>query len=78
VFTTNAAALPEVVDHGQNGFLCPRNDVAAYAARVRELGEDAALRRRFGEHGRAKVVGSFGYHQLAGGLIAVYERLLGH
>jgi glycosyltransferase involved in cell wall biosynthesis len=78
VVTTDAAALPEVVDHGQNGFLCPRNDVAAYAARVRELGEDAALRRRFGEHGRAKVVGSFGYHQLAGGLIAVYERLLGH
>jgi glycosyltransferase involved in cell wall biosynthesis len=78
VVTTNAAALPEVVDHGQNGFLCPRNDVAAYAARVRELGEDAALRRRFGEHGRAKVVGSFGYHQLAGGLIAVYERLLDH
>ncbi len=40
VVTTDASALPEVVDHGQNGFLCPRND------------------------------------QLAGGLIAVYERLL--
>jgi glycosyltransferase involved in cell wall biosynthesis len=77
VVTTDAAALPEVVDHEQNGFLCPRNDVAAYAARVRELGEDATLRRHFGEHGRAKVVGSFGYDQLAGGLIAVYKRLLG-
>jgi glycosyltransferase involved in cell wall biosynthesis len=77
VVTTDASALPEVVDHGQNGFLCPRNDVAAYAARVRELGEDAGLRKRFGEHGRAKVVRSFGYDQLAGGLIAVYERLLG-
>jgi glycosyltransferase involved in cell wall biosynthesis len=77
VVTTDASALPEVVDHGSNGFLCPRDDVAAYAARVRELGEDAALRRRFGEHGRAKVVRSFGYDQLAAGFIAVYERLLG-
>src|SRR5215213_1132864 len=76
VVTTNASALPEVVDHGANGFLCARNDVVNYAARVRELGEDAALRRRFGEHGREKVVRSFGYDQLAGGLLAVYERLL--
>jgi glycosyltransferase involved in cell wall biosynthesis len=77
VVSTNAAALPEVVDHGQNGFLCPRNDVAAYAARVVELGEDPELRRRFGEHGRAKVVRCFGYDQLAAGLIGVYRRLRG-
>ena len=77
VVTTDATALPEVVDHGENGFLCPRDDVAAYAAAVRRLGEDAALRRRFGEHGREKVLRCFGYDQLAGGLIGVYERLLG-
>jgi glycosyltransferase involved in cell wall biosynthesis len=76
VVTTDASALPEVVDHGQNGYLCPRNDVAAYADAVRRLGEDAALRRRFGEHGREKVRRSFGYDQLAGGLLAVYQRLL--
>jgi glycosyltransferase involved in cell wall biosynthesis len=76
VVTTNISALPEVVDHGENGLLCPRDDVAAYAAAVRRLGEDAALRRRFGEHGRAKVVQSFSYEQLASGLIGVYERLL--
>ena len=76
VVTTDASALPEVVDHGQNGYLCQRNDLAGYAAAVRQLGEDAALRRRFGEHGREKVARSFGYDQLAGGLLAVYERLL--
>jgi glycosyltransferase involved in cell wall biosynthesis len=77
VVTTDASALPEVVDHGQNGYLCRRNDVAGYAEAVRRLGEDAALRQRFGEHGREKVVRSFGYDQLAGGLLGVYERLLG-
>ena len=77
VVTTNASALPEVVDHGKNGFLCQRDDVAAYAEAVRRLGEDAVMRRRFGEHGREKVARCFGYDQLAGGLIGVYERLLG-
>jgi glycosyltransferase involved in cell wall biosynthesis len=76
VVTTDASALPEVVDHGLNGFLCPRDDVACYAERVRELGEDAALRRRFGEHGREKVARAFGYEQLGQGFVRLYERLL--
>lgn len=76
VVTTNASALPEVVDDGQNGFLCPRDDVAAYAEAVRRLGEDARLRACFGEHGRVKVAGSFGYDQLGGGFAALYARLL--
>lgn len=76
VVTTDSSALPEVVDHGQNGFLCPVNDVAAYAARVQELGEDAALRRRFGEHGREKVSSAFGYEQLGRGFVALYGKLL--
>lgn len=77
VVTTDCGALPEVVDDGQNGFLVPRNDVVGYAARVRELGEDAALRRRFGEHGRDKIVDSFGYDQLGQGFVQLYARLLG-
>jgi glycosyltransferase involved in cell wall biosynthesis len=75
VVTTNASALPEVVDDGLNGFLCPRNDVAAYAEKVRILGEDAALRRRFGEHGREKVVANFGYTPLGKGFVELYARL---
>ncbi|MBC8075185.1 MAG: glycosyltransferase family 4 protein [Chloroflexales bacterium] len=77
VVTTDATALPEVVDHGLNGFLVRRNDVEGYAERTRELGEDAGLRQRFGEHGREKVVRVFGYDQLAAGMLDVYTRVLG-
>ncbi|MEI6776145.1 MAG: glycosyltransferase family 4 protein [Chloroflexales bacterium] len=77
VVTTNISALPEVVDEGQSGFLVARNDVVGYADRVQTLGEDAALRRRFGEFGREKVVASFGYDQLGNGFAALYARLLG-
>ncbi|MGQ9874763.1 MAG: glycosyltransferase family 4 protein [Chloroflexus sp.] len=77
VVTTNVAALPEVVDDGENGFLVARDNVAGYAEKVQILGEDAALRRRFGEHGRAKVVTHFGYRPLGEGFRQLYERLCG-
>jgi glycosyltransferase involved in cell wall biosynthesis len=76
VVATNASALPEVVDHGLNGLLCARNDVAGYAAAVQTLGEDAGLRRRYGEHGREKVARSFGYQQLGEGFVRLYAKLL--
>jgi glycosyltransferase involved in cell wall biosynthesis len=75
VVTTDTSALPEVVDHEQNGFLAPRDNVASYARYVRILGEDAALRRRFGEHGREKVVRTFGYDQLGKNFTALYHRI---
>lgn len=77
VVTTDASALPEVVDHGLSGFLCRVDDVAGYAERTRELGEDAGLRRRFGEYGRAKVARTFGYQQLGQGFVQLYRQLLG-
>jgi len=76
VVTTNASALPEVVEDGVTGFLCPIDDVDAFAARVRELGEDAELRGRMGEEGRRHVVANFGYDRLAAGLLHVYQRAL--
>ena len=76
VVTTNASALPEVVDDGRSGFLCHIDDVDDYADKVRRLGQDAELRREMGLHGRDKVTANFGYAQLASGLISVYEQLL--
>ncbi len=77
VVTTNASALPEVVDDGATGVLCRIDDVDDYAAKVQTLGEDADLRRAMGLRAREKIVNNFGYPQLAAGLTAVYARVLG-
>jgi glycosyltransferase involved in cell wall biosynthesis len=66
VVTTNASALPEVVDDGQSGYLVDTDNVGLVCGqRARSLGEDAKLRQRFGEFGRDKVVRSFGYDMSA-------------
>lgn len=61
VISTNGSAVPEVVEHGATGILCPQDDAAAFAAAARRLQQqhelwsamsNAALaharRRRFG------------------------------
>lgn len=76
VVTTNASALPEVVDHLQSGILVEPNDVAGYADAVRTLGEDSTLRAQYGAFGREKVVRSFGYDMLGPAFLALYQRLV--
>jgi glycosyltransferase involved in cell wall biosynthesis len=76
VVTTNASALPEVVDHRESGILVEPNDVAGYADAVRELGDDAQLRAQYGAFGRAKVVRCFGYEMLGPAFLNLYTQLL--
>jgi len=59
VVTSRIAGVPELVEHGQSGFLVPPGDAAALTEALRPLVQDAALRSRFGQVGRAKVAAEF-------------------
>jgi len=56
VVASDVGGLPEVVRHGQTGFLAPLDDVDALAAHTRVLLTDSALRTRMGEAARADVL----------------------
>jgi glycosyltransferase involved in cell wall biosynthesis len=55
IVAARAAAVPEVVSDQVNGSLVAPGDEAALAREIERLLEDAALRKRFGEAGRARV-----------------------
>lgn len=55
VVATTAAAIPEVVPHGEAGLLVPPGDVPALAAALTTLLADSALRQRYGAFGREYV-----------------------
>jgi glycosyltransferase involved in cell wall biosynthesis len=56
VIATWVAGVPELVDHGRNGLLCPPGDAGALAGAVVKLARDGALRRRLGAAGRRAVI----------------------
>ena len=54
VVATRWRGIPDIVDHGTNGFLVDVRDAAAIADRLEELHVDPRLRYRFGLAGREK------------------------
>lgn len=76
VVCTNYASMPELVEDGEGGYLCPVNDVEAFAGRIRRLGQDAVLRRRMGQYNRAKVEREFSMTRCLQQYATLYKELL--
>lgn len=67
---------PEVVEHEKCGLLSPPGDIDALSANLVRLLRDPALRQRFGEYGRQRVVAHFTPPRMAADVTDLYLRLL--
>jgi glycosyltransferase involved in cell wall biosynthesis len=76
IVATDAPGCREIVRDGVNGFLVPVRDVAALAASLRRLLEDAELRRAMGARGRQIVLAEFSVEQVVRETLALYRELL--
>lgn len=59
VVATRVGGVPDIVEHGQTGWLVAAGDVNDIAARCAALVADAALRQQMGERGRERVMAQF-------------------
>lgn len=75
VIATSVGGLPEVVVHGENGFLHPVGDVDAMAASALRLLTEEPMRQAFGEAGRRRAVEVFGQAPIVGKYREIYERV---
>lgn len=76
IITSRAGGLPEAVQDEVTGILCPPGDVPALAAAVDRLAGDAALRRRFGAAGRARILAEFSIAGMVEGNLRIYRQVL--
>jgi N-acetyl-alpha-D-glucosaminyl L-malate synthase BshA len=67
---TNVGGLPEVVDHGENGFLAPVGDVDAMAGYAIEVLTDESKLKQMGDAGRAAAQARF----CSSKIIPMYEK----
>lgn len=66
----------EVVLNGQTGFLLPPRSIAEMADALLTLAGDIAMRRRYGEAGRAKFTGQFRHETMTERLREIYAEVL--
>jgi len=70
---TAFGAVREIIRHGENGFLC--SSAEEWAAVLRELAADVALRHRIGQAGRRTVAVEFSLEAVGGRLVELLSRL---
>ena len=73
---TDVRGCREAVEHGQNGFLIPLDDVTGLAHAILELLDNQELARRMGEVGRAMAEEKFDEQLVFRTVKAEYARLL--
>lgn len=76
VIASDCSAIPELVDNGKGGFLCPVGNVDAFAEKINLLSESPKLRREMGEYNRAKVEKMFTLDRMAGEYQELFEKVL--
>jgi glycosyltransferase involved in cell wall biosynthesis len=76
VVATDCSSIPELVEHGKGGFLCPSGSVADFARAIDTLAAAPALRRQMGELNRARAEREFSLPRMVAQYSALFEEVL--
>jgi colanic acid/amylovoran biosynthesis glycosyltransferase len=68
VVATNLGGVPEMIDHGIDGYLVAPKDAYILATAIKQLASDKEMAKNFSHAGRAKVIEKFGTNVSAGEL----------
>jgi glycosyltransferase involved in cell wall biosynthesis len=72
VLASAVYGLPEILRHGETGWLVPAGDEDRLARALRELGEDRSLRKRLGAAGQAQYEAQFTARLMTERTAAIY------
>ncbi|CAK0777483.1 conserved hypothetical protein [Gammaproteobacteria bacterium] len=76
VITTDGSALPEVIEDGVTGFLCPQDDVIAFSEAVQRLALDLVLWKDMCAAARKRVEIHFDPKIILGSYLSLYQSIL--
>lgn len=76
VVASAVGGTPEVIEHGESGFLCPPDDPTAFAGAIRMLTSDPVRRREIRARGRARIASGFTEAAAHGRHLDLYRQVL--
>ncbi len=78
VVASDIGGLPELIDDGESGFLCPLDDIDCFTDRVRLILDDEALHAKLMAGARRTAVEKFDLDHIVPRYEAYYERVAAH
>ena len=75
VVAFDTSSNPEIVSHGNDGFLVPKNDLNSFAEAIIYLIDNPELRRNMGDYGAEKVKNSFNIQTTTTNLLNFLQQL---
>lgn len=75
VIASRSSSLPEVVEDGVTGVLCPIGDIRAFTTACRKLAENPDLLHKYGQAARCRVEELFSEEAIIPQYVALYENL---
>ena len=76
IISTRVGGIPEIIEHGENGYLVDKDDFHALARYTTRLLQDVSLRTRLGVAGRANVEAKFTIAHHLQNIETIYRELL--
>ena len=76
IIASDGSSLPEVVENGTTGLLCPVDDVNAFAAACRSLAEHPKRWRDMAQAARRRAVECFSEQSAVDRYVRLYAELL--
>ncbi len=76
VVSTNIGGIPDMLAHGEHGFLCKPGDIDELARYLKHILADSSLRTRMGEKSRDLAFRSYDINKAALRISSLYKRLL--
>jgi glycosyltransferase involved in cell wall biosynthesis len=76
VVASDCSSIPELIDDGKGGYLCPIGNVDAFAEKINLLAESPTLRREMGEYNRTKVEKLFTLDRMVKEYRELFEEVL--
>ena len=76
VVTTNCSSLPELVENGENGFLCEMDNISNFVEKIKLLGEDESLRKTIGTHNKEKILEKFTLEKMVKKYVELYKEFV--
>lgn len=75
VIAANSSSLPEIVEEGVSGILCPTDDISSFVKACRELAENPQVVRNYGRAARRRAESLFSEEIVVPQYISLYQRL---